>query len=547
MYPGPVTRSTIAAALALLTGVSIAALHGQNTGAVEVPAIRSEAIRTHMEFLASDRLEGRGTGTRGYQEAAEYVARQFQSLGLERPFAGTYFQPVALRHTEAIPSQSSLLVRGSGHTRRFAFGTDFVSNGDLHRRSVSIEAPVIFVGDGINAPAVGYDDYATVDVRGKIAAIVLRAIPRLSPTQSAYFGNLDRRIEAAIAHGAVGFLYLSPDNTFPWERNLQLATRGLTSAVARSGAPLEPSKPLAVAVLRYESSKELFALGAENYDNLLARHRDEPVPALALPVTMAVHVESRHSRLRSPNVAGVLRGSDPTLRREFVIVIAHLDHLGRGRPVAGDDIYNGAIDNASGVAALLAMAQTAVTRRDRPRRSLLFLVTTGEEMPTGMLGAKFFVAAPAVPLNDIVAVINSDGPTLMLSPVARINAQGGEDSTLGLVSSAVAQRMGMELRLTASRNVGDQVPFIMRGVPAVWPLADAATQPDADAAVRERRWMAEVYHSPKDDLNRTFDFGAAVTMAQFNLMVAWTVAEETPRPQWNPRNLFGSMATAAGP
>jgi hypothetical protein len=499
-----------------------------------------------MEFLASDRLEGRRTGTRGYQQAAEYVAREFQSLGLERAFADTYFQPVALRHTEAIPSQSSLLVRGSGRTRRLAFGADFVSSGDLHRRSVSLEASVVFVGDGISAPAVGYDDYATVDVRSKIAAIVLRPIPRLSPTQSAYFGSLDARLEAAIAHGAVGVLYLSADNAFPWERNLQLATQGVTSAVDRSGTPLEPSKPLAVAVLRYESSKELFALGSKNYDELLARHRDERVPALALPVTMAIHIESRHARFSSPNVGGVLRGSDPTLRREFVIVTAHLDHVGRGRPVAGDDIYNGAIDNASGVAALLAMAQTALARPDRPRRSLLFLATTGEEMPSGMLGAKFFIAAPSVPLQDVVAVINSDGPTLMLSPVARINAQGAEDSTLGLVSSMVAQRLGMEVRVTASRTVSDQGPFIMRGVPALWPLADAATQPDADAAVQERRWMAEVYHSPKDDLNRPFDFRAGVTMAQFNLMVMWAIAQDTARPQWNPGNLFGSMAVVGG-
>lgn len=474
------------------------------------------------------------------------MARQFQSLGLERAFGNTYLQPVALRHAEAIPSQSSLLVRGTGRTRLFAFGADFVSDGDLHRRSVSLEAPVVFVGDGISAPAVGSNDYATVDVRGKIVAIVLRAAPRLSPAQSAYFGNLDARIEAAIAHGAIGVLYLSPDNSFPWERNLQLATQGLTSVVDRSGTPLEPSKPLAVAVLRYESSKALFDLGVQNYDDLLARHRDGPVPVLALPVTVAIRVESRHSRFSSPNVGSVLRGSDPILRREFVIVTAHLDHVGRGRPVAGDDIYNGAIDNASGVAALLEMAQAAAARPARPRRSLLFLATTGEEMPSGMLGAKFFVAAPPIHVKDIVAVINSDGPTLMLSPVARINAQGGEDSTLGLVSSVVAQRFGMALRVTASRTIGDQAPFIMRGVPALWPLADAATQPDADAAVQERRWMAEVYHSPKDDLNRPFDFGAGVTMAQFNLMVAWTAAQETARPQWNPGNLFGSVAATAG-
>jgi hypothetical protein len=535
----PARRSLVAGWLV----AAVVSLNAQTADVPDIPAISFEPIRNHLSFLADDRLEGRGTGTRGYQLAADDVVKQFRSLGLAPAFGRSYSQTVALRHAEAIPRDTFLTLRRGQDLRRLAFGVDFVSSGDLHRASVSLNAPVVFVGDGVSAPSAGYDDYAAVNVRGKIVAIVLRTAPRLSASQWAYFGSLDIRIEAAVSHGAVGLLFLSADNAFPWERNLQLSRQGLTSAADASGKPLEPSRPLATAVLRYEASRDMFSMASTDYDDLLARHRDGQIPAMELPVTLHIQVRSRHSRMASPNVGAVLAGRDPTLKSEFVVLTAHLDHVGRGRAVAGDDIYNGAIDDASGVAALLAMAEAAAASPAHPRRSLLFLATTGEEID--MLGAKFFVANPPVPLRTIVAVINGDGPTLMLFPVSRVNAQGGENSTLGRVAAAVGQRLNLEVRQTASRTVSDQAPFVMRGrVPGLWALAEPATPAEADV---ERRWMAEVYHSPKDDLSlsRRFDYGAAVTMAQFNLMVSWAVAEDRERPQWNPGDLFGPMVGVA--
>ena len=188
--------------------------------------MRPELIRSHMRFLADDLLEGRGTGTRGFQIAAAYVAAQFEALGLEPAFGQTFFQPIPLRHAEAVGGASSItLHRGASNkyrseTRNFndfadesscpkrqlTYGVDFVTSGDIHRESASVDAPIVFVGDGISAPTLGYDDYAEVDVRGKIVAIALRRIPILRPAPAAYFGNLDVRIEAAIERGAVGFL-----------------------------------------------------------------------------------------------------------------------------------------------------------------------------------------------------------------------------------------------------------------------------------------------------------------------------------------------------
>lgn len=500
--------------------------------------VRPELIRAHMRFLADDLLEGRGTGTRGFQIAANYVAAQFEALGLEPAFGGTFLQPVPLRRAEGVGSDSSITLSRGQQKAQLAYGMDFVTSGDIHRESASVDAPIVFLGDGISAPALGYDDYANVDVRGRIVAIVLRPIPVLTPATSAYFGNLDVRIEAAIERGAVGFLMLSHDNSFPWERNLQLASQGLTSVVDASGKPLEPSRPLSVAVLRSDTTRRLFALASVDLAGLLMKHRDGQIPSMVLPVTASLRIRSRHNALSSPNVGGLVRGSDARLRDEFVVYTAHLDHVGRGRPVDGDDIYNGAIDNASGVAAMLAMAHAIARLPTRPRRSLLFLATTGEEI--GMLGSKHFASHPPFPLAAIAAVVNVDGPTLMLFPVTGVRAQGGENSTLGVAAARAATRLGLEISHSAVPTISDQGPFVLRGVPALWALAAPDSgQPGVDGPGLTREWMTRIYHTPRDDLNRTLDFGAAATMAQFNLLVGLQVAEDDERPRWNIGDFYG--------
>jgi hypothetical protein len=504
----------------------------------EVPDVRPEVIRSHMRFLADDLLEGRGTGTRGFQTAAAYVAAQFEALGLEPAFGETFFQPVPLRHAEGIGAESSMTLYRGQQRAQLAYGVDFVTGGDIHRESASVDAPIVFVGDGISAPALGYDDYAKVDVSGRIVAVVLRPIPGLTSATSAYFGNLDVRIEAAIEHGAVGFLMLSPDDSFPWDRNLQLAYQGLTSVVDASGTPLEPSRPLVVAVLRSETTHRLFAMASVDVTGLLSRHRGGQMPSMVLPVTASLRTRSRHTALSSPNVGAVVRGGDPRLRDEFVLYTAHLDHVGRGRPVDGDDIYNGAIDNASGVAAMLAMAHATTRLPARPRRSMVFLATTGEEI--GMLGSKYFASHPPFPLDAITAVLNVDGPTLMLFPVMGVRAQGGQNSTLGVAAASAANRLGLDISQSAVPTISDQGPFVLRGVPALWALgALDSGRPGVDGPRLSREWMSRTYHTPKDDLNRTLEFGAAVTMAQFNLLVGLQIAEGNDRPHWNPGDFFG--------
>jgi len=516
----------------------VAALLAAQGPRAELPGVRADLIRTHLEFLASDALEGRMTGTPGFDRAAAYVATQFERLGLEPTFGGRFQQPMSLRHTKAVGGGSSITLRSGQQEQQLAFDTDFVASGDIHRESTDVTAPIAFVGDGVSAPERGYDDYARIDVRGKIVALVLRAIPVLKPEQVAYFGHIDVRIEHAIRHGAVGFLMLGADADYPWDRNQQLAFQGLHRITDGSGQPLEPSQPIAVAVLQYAAARQIFSLASLDYTEILTTNRGRQLPSTELPVTATIRLRSTHAALDGANIGAVLRGSDPKLKDEFVVFSAHLDHVGRGIPVDGDDIYNGAIDNASGVSEMLAMADAATRLPQRPRRSLLFLATAGEEI--GNLGAKYFVAHPPMPLRHVAALVNVDGPSLMLHPVTGVNAVGGAHSTLGRAAAAVAARLALRISQTTSPTGGDQGPFLMGGVPILWPLSlPDPKRPGVDEDAEERAFIARRYHKPTDDLDRPLDYGAAAAMAQYDLLVGLLVAQQDATPQWNAGDFFG--------
>ena len=331
---------------------------------------------------------------------------------------------------------------------------------------------------------------------------------------------------------------LSPDNSFPWERNLQFAYQGLTRAIGAAGSPQEPSKPIAVAVLRFEATTRLFEMASLDLESVLSRHDEGRAQSVVLPVTVAMRIRSRHTTLHSPNVGAVVRGVDPRLKDEYVVYTAHLDHVGRGRPVNGDDIYNGAIDNASGVAAMLAVARAIMSLPERPRRSILFLATTGEEL--GMLGSKYFTAHPTVPLADIVAVVNIDGATLMLYPLYRVTAQGGQHSTLGVTAENAARQLKLEITQAAAPTLSDQGPFLLRGIPVLWVTAATDTgRPDIDGEELTSEWMAQIYHTPNDDLNQPLDFGPAAALAQLDFLIGYQLAQDDDRPRWKPGDFFG--------
>jgi len=504
--------------------------------------IRPAAIRAHMAFLADDLLEGRGTGTRGHEIAARYVAAQFETIGLEPSAGGGWLQPVPLRRSELIAEGSSVEVIGAdGKRKALSFGSDYVMRGGF-RESTEVESPVVFVGYGVTAPERQYDDYAGADVRGKIVAYLGGAPASFPAEERAHFGATPIKLENAVAHGAVGVLRLWSDEDeklIPWSGLLRMVGNLATFAWVDGGEAHESFPQLrGSASLGPAASRTLFAGAAVTY----AEAQTKPAAA-ALPVRVHLVRQSRFSDLASPNVVGLLRGSDPALAGEYVVFSAHLDHLGIGQPVNGDAIYNGAVDNASGVAFLLETARAFAALPQRPRRSLLFVAVTGEE--SGLIGSDYFVHNPPVPIGSIVADVNIDGGSMW--PFKALIARGADHSTLKAAVDAAAAVEEIPVVADpfpeqASFVRSDQYSFVRQGVPSLilGAMRDAASRSLA------LDWLKNRYHQPSDDMSQPLDFEAAAQFARDQFLIGYAVAQADARPRWNPGDFFGArFGTAA--
>ena len=400
-------------ACALLPGAALAQTPpvAQTAGAAAeeqaLAGIRPAAIRAHMSFLADDLLEGRRTGSRGYELAARYVATQLEALGLEPAgTGGGYFQSVPLLHMEMVAAEcSAVLVRPSGERTELRFGTDYVT-APLAETETAVTAPVVFAGFGVTAPGPWHDDYAGLDVKGKIVAVLAGGPPGFPSEPRAFYSDSRGLIQNALAHGAVGILAIfTPEmaKVSPWEMTVRNSKQPGFAWMDGAGRPRDlPPALRGAAHLSASGAEALFAGAPHSLDEIFRQAAAGPtagkVPRFALPVEATLRGVSRRERTASPNVAALLPGSDPRLRDEVVVLSAHLDHLGVGEPVAGDAIYNGAFDNASGIAILLEVAGALARLPERPRRSVLFLAVTAEE--TGLHGSDYFARHPTVSRTD---------------------------------------------------------------------------------------------------------------------------------------------------
>ncbi|HEX3127234.1 MAG TPA: M28 family peptidase [Thermoanaerobaculia bacterium] len=497
--------------------------------------IRPAAVRAHMAFLADDLLEGRGTATRGHEIAARYVAAQLEAMGLEPGAGGSWLQTVPMRRSDLIAEESRVeIIPAHGERSLLVPGRDVLLRGGFEA-SMEVEAPVVFVGYGVTAPERGYDDYAGIDARGKIVAYLGGAPASLPPEERAHFGATPTRMENAAAHGAVGLLRLWDDEDEKrgsWSAFVQLL--GNLDAIAwLEGGDAHGSYPQirGSAGLGPAASQALFKDAAVTYSDAQAKRTPTP-----LPVRVRMVKKSRLTNLASPNVVGLLRGSDPALAAEYVVISAHLDHLGIREPVNGDPIYNGAIDNAAGVASLLEIARAFASLPERPRRSLLFVAFTGEE--SGLIGSDYFVHNPPVPLASIVADLNIDGTSMW--PFNALFARGADHSTLASVVSAGAAAAGLPLvpdpfPEQASLVRSDQYAFLLKGVPSLI----LGAQRDADARALALDWLKNRYHQPSDDMSQPMDFDAAARFTRDLFLIAYTVVQANERPRWNPGDFFG--------
>ena len=552
------TRNRLLTALStmLLLSASLAQTSFQYPPDELLSRIRPEGIRAQMAFLADDLLEGRGTGTRGYQLAANYVRAQFEEMGLKPGGEnGTYFQNVHFRKIELSRGQTSLTLKTNGTERSLTIDRDYLLRGDPSSQNSTAEGQLTYVGYGVTAPEFGYDDYAGVDVRGKIVVTFYGAPQSFPSAPGAHYSSAEVKLANAAARGAIGLLQiwgLKQEQRTPFEMVARFFRQPSLRWLDPKGSPNDAQPTLhAYAWISSAVAAGMFENSGHTWKEVQAEAAAGKPRAIALATMATVHIVSRYSEVESPNIAAILPGSDPQLRGEYVVYSAHLDHLGIGDPVNGDNIYNGAADNASGSAALLEIARAFSAMAVAPRRSLLFLAVTGEE--EGLLGSDFYAHNPTVPMAQIVANVNMDEISLLYD-FKDIVPMGAEHSNLSGVVDDVARHMNLTISPDPAPDEvyfirSDQYSFVKQGVPSVYVSEGyQAVDPKLNGQKISDNWEATRYHMPSDDMNQPLNFDAAAKAARVDLAIGYEVAQQNDRPQWNAGDFFQKLAgkTAAG-
>jgi hypothetical protein len=500
-----------------------------------------------VRVLAGDQMEGRRAGTVGHRRAAAHVASQFRKAGL-KPLGGgrgddAFLQSVALEIRRINEAGSSLALVRDGVKESLTLGDDagFLLRGNSARE---VDAPLVFVGHGLRLPEYGVDDLAGLDLRGKIVVAFNTAPTHVPGAVGAHHGSAAERWKLYGAAGAVG-LVLIP-NPFsmdlPWPRAIQSR---LSPFMVLRGSEDEFAGQKLWVMFNPTRLAKLLEGTPHKAEELLSLLKDgKPMPHFDLTARMSAVIDVEVSAVSSENVVGVLPGSDPALRDEFVVLSGHLDHLGVKEAAEGEEpqdlIYNGALDNAAGIAVMLQIARD-LGKRKAPKRSILFAAVTAEEM--GLLGSRALVAQARASGRKIVGNLNSD-MFLPLYPLKRLVVFGLEESDLADDARAVASGLGIEVQTDPQpqRNRfirSDQYSFIRAGVPSL--ATKIGVLPDSPEAQIERQWQMERYHAVGDDLDQPVNLGAMGAYQEFVKRLAVRVANRAEAPRWYPASAFAKL------
>jgi Zn-dependent M28 family amino/carboxypeptidase len=540
------TRSlSILAALALFTTAPLSAQRPARTPEARViAALSGDVVWSALRFLSDDLLEGRGTGARGGQLTTAYLAAQFMALGLEPAGDnGTWFHRVPI--VTLVPNAT---LEAGGRPLRFR--DDFVAWAERPDTLVSAEGELVFVGFGITAPEENWDDFKNVDVRGKIVLMLVNdpgiRNPRIFRGDIlTYYGRWTYKLEEAARRGAAGVLLVHNDT---------LATYGWNT-VRNSWTGDQVRLETAPASLAWagwiQQSVAAELLRARGHD-LTAMMRAAATPGfrpVETGITVRGVVRSTLRRSTTDNVVARLPGSDPALRDEAVVIGGHWDHLGIGEPVNGDSIMNGAMDNASGMATILGVAEAFVRSGVRGRRSLLFVGFAAEEK--GLLGSQAFATRPPIPAAQLAAMLNVD-VTNLWGRTRDIAVLGADQSTLGALFAAAARAEGLRVSVDSgalrrgSFFRSDHFPLARIGIPALsWERGtDFVNRPPGWAAEQERLWNRERYHQPADEILPWYTVDGTLQQARVLIRVALAAANAAAQPSWNPTSEFAAAGRA---
>lgn len=509
--------------------------------------IEENTLRAHVKFLSDDLLEGRGPGSRGGMLAAKYIASQFEALGLEP--AGIdrgYFQFVQMIGSRPDPSNRLIVKTGAGASE-FKFGDDFVAGSDVEQTEVAVNGDLVFVGYGVSAPEANWDDYKGVDVKGKVLLMMVNDPPATATEPNlfggkalTYYGRWTYKYEEAARRGAAGAILIHTNESAGYGWSVVRNSWG----AERFGLLPDASTPILKmkSWVTDEAARKIVQAGGFNLDQLRQSAASRSFKPVTLNAKIDTVLRSQVQRLSSPNVVGIYRGNDPTLKSEYVVYSAHWDHLGIRPDQSGDNIYNGAVDNATGIAGILAIAKACSSLNIKPKRSILFIATTAEEQ--GLLGAEYYARNPLVPLKDTVANINIDSMNV-LGQTTDVTPLGADRSTLGKFIEEVAKESNITISPDARPEQGsfyrsDHFPFAKAGVPAV------NFEPGSKFVGHSEKWGEEQfadynqhrYHQPADEYSPNWDFGGMAQQARLAFLIGLRIANAVETPQWNKGDEF---------
>ena len=519
-----------------------------------------DAWWAHVQYLASDDMKGRLTGSPEYLKAAAYVVDQFKKDGLHPAGVnGGFYQPVHFDVQKVIADQSSMSLVVDGRSVPVTLGTDAIL-GARGAQVKAVDAPLVFIGYGLHLPESKYDDFDSPglpmsSLKGKVV-VYINGGPADLPGPLKSYARTAPFAKALKDAGAIGAISIPTPKSmdFGWQRvasgasqpGMRLSADPGDAAVAAKHPALEDDHSARFsATWNPAEAEKLFAGTGHTFADLLAAaDAQKPLPRFALGKTLRATVAGETDHVESPNIAAVLEGSDPKLRREYVMVSAHLDHLGVGAPIHGKTVYAGAMDDASGVATVLEVAKLLTSPgAKRPRRSVLFVIFTAEEK--GLLGSRYFAGHPTVPEGSIVADLNSDMP-MPIFPLKKLHVQGLEQSSLQVDARETGAERGIEIAADPEPDRNsfirtDQYSFVQAGVPALaFKFGWTFGSPEYKAW---RSWLAERYHSTDDDLKQPMDLKAAGDYTQFIGALATRVANDASRPHYLDSSFFRRFET----
>ena len=499
----------------------------------------------HVKVIADDNMEGRETGSLGLRKAEAYAVEQLKSAGLEPAGTDGFYQNIKFVQRQIDEQNSYAFISLNGQANPVALGDDGYFSTRVEGSDEEINATLVFAGNGLQVPESGVDELAGLDLKGKVVVYLAGSPSTVPGSLAAHYGGLGPRWKSYASRGAVGIITIPNPASMdiPWTR---MSLNRAHPSMDLADQEFNEVAGLKIGLLFNPASAEaLFASSGHSFAEIAALEKErKPLPHFNLAVTLKARATIKKIPLESANLVAKLAGTDPTLTNEYVVLSAHVDHVGIGEAVNGDKIYNGAMDDGSGTAAVLDIAYSLKQHPEKLKRSILFVLVTAEEK--GLLGSKYFAAHPTVDGKSIVGDINID-MFLPIVPMKVLRVQGINDSTLGDRAAAIAQLFGVKAVADPEplRNLfvrSDQYNFIRHGIPSV--IMDVFYEPDSPESKIFKEWLTVRYHAPSDDINQPVDLHSAALYEEIVRRLLVDTANASERPQWKPNSFFRRYATA---